>query len=424
VLGCLGAVCALALAAPARAQQPAPSPGQLPTLPLTQLDDRALAADLDNRAFTLTFTQPVAIRDLLLMLVRGTSLSIVPDSEISGTFIGDLKNVTVRQALGLILPQIGLDYAVDGSFVRVFKRERETRLYDVNFIATTRAATTNVGGSVASNGSFARVTSTTTADVFSDLMKGVQSLLSEHGTYSVDRKAGLVQVTDFPEELERVAAYLDAVHDRVHRQVQIDARVLEVELNDAAQQSIDWNALGPTIDAAVALNTNPPPAPLSLRIADTQRFLTLLAAQGKVTVLATTRVIALNNEPAVVRAVSQTPAEKGEAVDQHGVTIGVTPQIGSDGVVMLSFSPLVSVQDAAPQGRLSPVTNVRETDMLARVLDGDTIVVAGWLRERETRERKVGLSGGWFGRSTVVTRKHVEIVILLTPKIVPPVGAN
>jgi hypothetical protein len=40
--------------------------------------------------------------------------------------------------------------------------------------------------------------------------------------------------------------------------------------------------------------------------------------------------------------------------------------------------------------------------------------------DRETRERKaVGASGGWFGRSTVVTRKRVELIILLTPRIVP-----
>src|SRR5690348_9493179 len=49
-------------------------PGQLPTLPLTQLDERSLAADLDNRTFTLTFAQAVPIKDLLLLLVRGTSL--------------------------------------------------------------------------------------------------------------------------------------------------------------------------------------------------------------------------------------------------------------------------------------------------------------------------------------------------------------
>ena len=38
--------------------------------------------------------------------------------------------------------------------------------------------------------------------------------------------------------------------------------------------------------------------------------------------------------------------------------------------------------------------------------------------EREARERRVGPTGGWFGRSTTVTRKRVELVILLTPRIV------
>ena len=122
----------------------AQAPAQLPILPLTQLDERSLAADLDNKAFTLTFAQPVPIRDLLLLLVRGTTLSMIPDPEIGGAFIGELKNVTVRQALGLILPPVGLDYAVDGSFIRVFHRAAETRLFDLNYAATERAGSTSV----------------------------------------------------------------------------------------------------------------------------------------------------------------------------------------------------------------------------------------------------------------------------------------
>src|SRR5438093_5279788 len=91
-------------AATVAAQPPRP----MPVLPLTQLDEHTLAADLDNRTFTLTFAQPVAVRELLLLLVRGTNLSIVPDPSISGTFIDELKNVTVRQAVSLILPPLGL----------------------------------------------------------------------------------------------------------------------------------------------------------------------------------------------------------------------------------------------------------------------------------------------------------------------------
>src|ERR1700675_3557272 len=95
--GCL--VLGAAVLSKAVLAQQAIQPAQMPALPLTELDERGLATDLDNRTFTLTFAQPVPVRDLLLLLVRGTNLSIVPDPAIEGTFIGELKNVTVRQAL-------------------------------------------------------------------------------------------------------------------------------------------------------------------------------------------------------------------------------------------------------------------------------------------------------------------------------------
>ena len=88
------------------------------------------------------------------------------------------------------------------------------------------------------------------------------------------------------------------------------------------------------------------------------------------------------------------------------MSFSVTPQISSDSVLTLSLTPLVS----------SPA--VLESDMLARVADGETLVISGFTRSREVRERtNQGLRGGWFGRRTVVTQKRVEILILLTPKI-------
>ena len=406
----------MAAASVAGAQPPVPRPGQLTPLPLTQLDDRALAADLDNRAFTLTFAQPVPIKDVLLLLVRGTSLSVVPDPEIGGAFIGELKNVTVRQALGLILPGLGLDFAIDGSFIRVFRRALDTRIFAVNYIATRRIGGASAGGTVAGD-SFARVSSETNTDVFAELAGGVRSLVSERATFSVDRQAGLLQVTDFPDRLDRVAAYLDAVHDRVHRQVRIDARVLEIELNEPNAQSLDWTALTEGAGQGSTGAAAPRAAPATLRITDVARFLTALEAQGKIATLASPQLLALNNEPAVVRA-SLTPASGSGPLQD--VTLGVTPQISDEGLVMLSLTPMV-LQQSVDQPAL---TTRSETDILARVRDGETIVIAGVGRARETRERKhVGIGGGWFGRSTVVVRKRFELVILLTPKILNPIGA-
>ena len=421
-------VVALTAAGAASAQTPArpavpQRPGQMPTLPLTQLDERTMAADFDNRAFTLSFAQPVPTKDLLLLLVRGTSLSIIPDPAINGSFIGELKNVTVRQALGLILPPLDLDYTIDRGFIRVFRRAPETRLYDINYIATERTAESSLGGDATArpNGSYARVVSTTKADVFAELTKGVQTLLSERAMFNVDRKAGLLQVTDFPERLDRVAVYLDTVQDHVHRQVQVDARILEVELNDDKRQTLDWTALAQAGSPAGAAGTATltRPSLTGLRVTDVSRFMAALAEQGIVSLIADPQLLALNNEPAIVRATTE--SRPGDRKDNDrpalpAVTLSVTAQIGPDGIVMLSLSPIVAVRSSGQNAGAED--RIHETDTLARVADGETIVVAGFGRQREVRERRnAGVKGGWFGRSTVVTNKRVELLILLTPRI-------
>jgi type II secretory pathway component HofQ len=397
----LAAGASLVFATTSLGSQVAQRPGALPPLPLTQLDERAPSADLDNRTVTLTFAQPLAVRDLLLQLVRGTNLSIVADPDLGGTFIGELKNVTVRQALELTLQPLGLDYVVDDTRLRVFRRQPETRIFDLNYMAIERVGASSIG--VADAGSSAGVSNTTKADVFADLAAGVKTLLSERAAYNVDRKAGLLQVTDFPERLDRVAAYLDAVQDRVHRQAQIDARVVEIELSDEKAAGVDWAAVTTRMTSSTDLPPGAPrPAPrpslTGMRVADVARLMLLLAEQGKVTVLASPRLLALNNEPSIVRT--------------DAVTFSVTPQIAGDGLITVSLSPIVK-------------TPLVHSDLLARVADGETLVISGFTRDHETSERKaVGMSGGWFGRSTVVTRKRVELVILLTPKIVSGVLAQ
>jgi type II secretory pathway component GspD/PulD (secretin) len=368
----------------------------MPTLPLTQLDERGSAADLDNRTFTLTFAQAVPVRDLLLLLVRGTNLSLIPDPAVTGSFIGELKNVTVRQALDSILPPLGLDYRVDGGFIRVFARQRDTRIFDINYIAAERSATSTLGGRAVDPAalSSASVSTVMTADLFTDLAKGIQTLLSDRGTFNLDRKAGLLQVTDFAERLDRVGDYLDAVEGRVQRQVEFDARIVEVELKDAAATGVDWSLIVAGMSGG-STPTAASPARRSLtglRVTDVSRFISLLGDQGKVATLQSNRMVTLNNEPAIVRS--------------ETLTLSVTPQIAPDGVVMLSLTPMLK----APA--------VAESDTLARVADGETLVIAGFTRNREVRERtNQGLRGGWFGRGTVVTQKRVEVLILLTPKI-------
>ena len=54
-------------------------------------------------------------------------------------------------------------------------------------------------------------------------------------------------------------------------------------------------------------------------------------------------------------------------------------------------------------------------------------MISGFTRDREVKEPKksTGLVGGtWFTRGTVLTHKRVEVVILLTAKIIAGVAAQ
>src|SRR5207253_895501 len=134
----------------AAAQGAAQVPAQPPLRPLaiTQLDERQAGSDLDStRPVSITVSEPTPITDLLLVLTRDTRLSIVPDPDVDGTFRGDLKDVTLRQALEMILQPHGLDYSVQGNLIRVFRRRVETRIFDLNYVVTRRSGSRSLGAS-------------------------------------------------------------------------------------------------------------------------------------------------------------------------------------------------------------------------------------------------------------------------------------
>jgi MSHA biogenesis protein MshL len=450
----IGVVAAsLLVMAPSTAQVPAPQTGQpaaqapLRPLAITQLDERQPGTDLDSaRPISITLSDPTPITDLLLVLGRDTRLSIVPDPDVEGTFRGDLKDVTLRQALEMILQPHGLDYSVQGNLIRVFKRRVETRIFDLNYVATHRSASRSLAASGMSNGSSAQVTVSDVGDIFTDLAAGVQTLLSTDGRFNLDRKAALLQASDYPDRLDKVALYLDAVQNRATRQVLIQARVIEVALNDEFAAGIDWarivhragNSVSPTESVVPAGGAGTFTAGVNIK--DFPGLLNALATQGKVNVLASPRVNALNNEPAILRVgtqdvffktTSQVDAATGRILQTtvepqaitEGVVLSVTPQIAGDGMINLSIRPSLTERTGQAVSRLgdkAPILSVLEADTLVRVHDNETIVIAGLMNEPASRpQSKVPGAGGLFRRDSHRKGK-TDLLILLTPTIMTP----
>jgi MSHA biogenesis protein MshL len=377
-----------------RAQQ-SPSVAPLRPVPITQLDLNQRHPELDRRRMSLRPTRPTPITDILPVLVRGTRLSVIADPSIAQTFSGELKNVTIREALDIILEPSGLDYSIRGEVIRVFPRELETRFFHVDYVSTHRTSTRST----------AHLTGTDSADVYAEVAEGVKSLLSPDGRMTVDRSAALLRVTDRPSRLDRVEQYLEAVMLRVTRQVQIEAKVIEVDLRDEFSAGIDWRS---ALSGLAPNGTPTTPAvtggslTLTLNVTDFSPLLTALAAQGTLNVLSSPRITAMNNEPTVMRAAT---VHSRSVTDS--VVLSFTAQISADGLIHMNVNPSVTERTGVATSPLGdqPLTIVREADTLVRVRQGETIVIAGLLRERPDRRK-------------------TDLVILLTPTLVNPAAAR
>jgi MSHA biogenesis protein MshL len=465
-----------------RGQQVQPAPPLQP-VPVTQLDLRQPHPELDGQRISLGFSEPTPIQDILLLLVRDTRLSVIPDPSLDQAFLGDIKNVTIREALDLILEPLGLDYSVRGQIIRVFPRELETRFYSIDYVITQRsgsrsiAGTTGAGGNniglgggqssivagaggvagvgtgsgAASGGSTSQVSGTDSPNLYVDLGEGVKTLLSEDGRMNLDRTAALLQVTDRPSRLARVEQYLEAVMLRVTRQVQIEAKVIEVELHDEFSAGINWQAVfGGLTNNATATQTLAPATTggftLALNVGDFSALLNAFAAQGKVNVLSSPRITAMNNEPAVMRigtqdvffiTTTQIDSQSGQIVQSsvtpqsltEGLVLSVTPQISADGIVHMNINPSITERTGVATSRLGdqvPIISVRETDTLVRVRQGETIVIAGLMQDRASVDTAkvpfvgdVPVVGNLFKR-TEKSRRKIDLVILITPTVMGP----
>ncbi|HJX16383.1 MAG TPA: type II and III secretion system protein, partial [Candidatus Deferrimicrobiaceae bacterium] len=110
----------------------------------------------------------------------------------------------------------------------------------------------------------------------------------------------------------------------------------------------------------------------------------------------------------------------------EGIILSVTPQIGRDGNIMLAIHPSITEkvgEATAPDGNTAPIVDVRETNTVVSVGDGQTVFIGGLMQER-TQEtiRSVPLLGdipflGLLFRSTDQQKKKTELVILITPRI-------
>jgi general secretion pathway protein D len=290
----------------------------------------------------------------------------------------------------------------------------------------------------------------------------------EAASVIVNSETGIVSVRATSRQHEKVAEFVASVLGAARRQVLIEATVVEVVLNDNYQTGVDWSALGlnglgysftqSMIGANLgsapffAIEYSNPNGPGGRNLSSTVK---LLDSFGNTRVLSSPKIMAVNNQTAVLKVVDNrvyftvqaqvTPGNNNQApivaytTTQNVVPVGfvmnVTPQIADNDVVVLNVRPTVSrilgfVKDPNPDlARVGVINNVpeiqsREFESVLRVPSGQIAILGGLMHDSFEGKRdgvpllsRLPFVGDAVSYRNDTSRKS-ELVIFLRPIVV------
>ena len=315
-----------------------------------------------------------------------------------------------------------------------------------------------------------RIQTTVRTDFWEALRSTLLQIIGTQAGRSVvvNPQASLVVVRAMPSELREVDHYLREIRLSVERQVMLEAKIVEVTLNERFQSGVNWSLYGGAGNTAQAsgsvsggtLIAGVPGGSLFGLALQTQNFnslLSFLESQGSVQVLSSPRIATMNNQKAVLKVgtdaffvtnvaggTSATGVQAGATTTFpaltlrpffSGVALDVMPQIDDESVIILHVHPSVSnvQQDdktlnlgTAFGGISLPVarSSVSETDSIVRVRHGDIVAIGGLMkldladeRHRMTGAREEKDTGNPLPDERKLVVKK-ELVILIKPTVI------
>ncbi len=283
--------------------------------------------------------------------------------------------------------------------------------------------------------------------------------------FTIDKPLGIVTVTAPRSILEKVEDYLDHLHEMLSKQVVIEAKIIEVDLDDSNTKGVDWSGLlkDSAFNFHMTFGKNGQIYPtdgikflesVTMTREPFDLVLNFLDEFGNVKVLSNPKLSLLNGQPAMITGgkttryidrVTTVVNDTGNGATTSytietrdilsGIGLGVIANIESDDEIVLQLTPVNSrLAKITPRQFGSfltgyaevdlPEVNLREMTTMARVKSGHLLVIGGIIDDMEGVEgNKVPFLGdlplvGWAFKSERKFKKKRELVILLRPQIV------
>ncbi len=454
----------------------------------------------------------MSTREFLLSLVSDSSQNLTMDANLTGAVTLSLKNVTIEDVLSALSDVYGYSWERRPYGYHIGAAGMQTRIFQVDYLdlkrvgqSETRVSSGEVsspapsGNNNTSNGNQVLSSqnqqslagSVVRTDSNANFWAGLQASLSaiigpgEGRSVVISPTAGVVVVRAFPGELNEVGDFLRQAQGSLARQVILEAKIIEVTLDDGFQAGINWalitqhaiiaqtgggsllangvseisgntGTLGPTLgDLPSGTTTSAFGGAFTsaLQFGDFTAFIELLETQGRVHILSSPRVSAMNNQKAVIKVgtdeffvtdVSTTTVASTSPIVTpditltpffSGIALDVTPQISESGEIVLHIHPSISLvedqtktiiigdtEQTLPLAR----STIRESDSVVRAHSGQVIVLGGLMQDRQN-VLQAGTPwldripyGGFLFRHQKDASDKTELVILVRAVVATP----
>jgi MSHA biogenesis protein MshL len=437
--------------------------------------------------------QQVPVRELLFAMARDASINVDVHSAVFGVVSINAIDQTLPQILERIARQVDVRWRFERNDYLIVEPDlpfiRSYRMDYVN-IARTAASAVSVSSAVA-DGSGATDTANNSTTVLNQsssnsfwqtLADNLRVILGETGADTevaasniiINPESGLVIVRATEREHAVIQAFIDSVRTRSHYQVLIEATVVEVNLNEQFQAGVDWSLLGRDngqvsfVQDLNGLNLSSTPTNILTldKTAGPDAVLSTIRALerfGKSKVLSSPRIMALNNQTAMLRVVDSKiyftiDVEAGTAATATspalpptfnsvvhtvpvGFTMAVTPQISENEQVTLNVRPTISrilrfVEDPNPALAEAGVINsvpeiqIREIESILKVDSGQVAILGGLMQDSIdassaglpgiNRTRGIGNLFKYQDQQAVKT----ELIIFIRPVVIRNASIN
>ncbi len=462
----------------------------------------------ETKLVSIAVTDDIPLKDVLMELARLAEVDIEVDAGITGGIVFRAKDRPFNQVIQEIADLAGLRYSMKNSVLRIERDTPVVEIYPLDFINMDRSSTNSInlsttagggsaggsgggssgggggsggsgGGSAGAGGNFnsgsqTTITSKSDSDFWKQFEDGIKQILAfspallsnaspvnaqvasgaavpasgkkldANAFYTINRQAGTLTISANQRQQELIKRFIKQIAANASSQVLIEAKIVEVDLNQQFQAGVDWSKIGNshinfdsaanTFSAVGTTATNSPSLftlngdgllqhGLDLNIA-----VNLLEAFGTTRTLSSPRLHAINNQRAVLTYAEnyvyfQITATQATNSTVNGVTVSSPPTINSTvqtvplGII-LSLQPSIDLKnnevtldvrptysflvDKVPdpaaafilaQSTLSradqislrnniPKIAVREMDSIVKLKSGSVAVIGGYMEDK------------------------------------------